>query len=64
MPLIHHVALARELEVSEQAAEILTTNPRVPWKRGPLPTRKTASKPTAAPQPTPDEGDQSLTEEV
>lgn len=49
MPLIHHPLTKEELEVSEQAAEILTTNPRVPWILGPLPTpRLTAPKPTAA----------------
>lgn len=45
MPLIHHLLLQREQEVSEQAARILTTAPRVPWKRGPLPK---STKPTAA----------------
>lgn len=54
--LIHHHLLGRELEVSEAVAEVMTTNPRVPWRYGPLPD------PTAA-TTTPDEGDDSLNEE-
>lgn len=50
MPTIHHLDLNQEIEVSEQAAEILTTNPAVPWVRGPLPSSKT-TKPTAATVP-------------
>lgn len=61
MPLIHHPLLLRELDVLEQHAEILTTNPAVPWVRGPLPKR---AKPTATatvpeegtPNPTSEEG--------
>jgi hypothetical protein len=45
MPLIHHPVLERELEVSEQAAEIWTTVPEVPWLLGPLPP---SAKPTAS----------------
>lgn len=40
MPLIHHNELQQEIEVSEQAAEIFTTVPQVPWKRGPLRSKK------------------------
>lgn len=55
MPLIHHPQLQRELDVSKSAAEVLTTVPRLPWKLGPLPRRRT--RPTATPdQPSP-EGD-------
>lgn len=46
MPIIHHPMLLREMEVSEKSAEILTTVPRVPWKRGPLKAKRT--RPTAA----------------
>jgi hypothetical protein len=54
MPLIHHPVTLREITVSETAADILTTQPRAPWKRGPLRKRP---KPTAIPdQPSP-EGD-------
>jgi hypothetical protein len=60
LPLIHHPLLKREREVTETQAEILTTNPRVPWVRGPLPTSAKPpkrTKPTAIPdQPSP-EGD-------
>ena len=45
MPTIHHPKLRQELEVSESAAEILTTVPRSPWSRGPLKKRRT--RPTA-----------------
>lgn len=47
MPLIHHPDLGRELEVSDKAAKILTTNPRRPWRHGALP------KPTAIPETSP-----------
>jgi hypothetical protein len=47
MPVIHHPWLKRELDVSDQQAEILTTVPRLPWKLGQLPTAK-PQKPTAA----------------
>lgn len=60
MPLIHHPLLRRELEVSETAAEILTTNPRVPWVRGPLSPKH--HRPTAT-KTTPEAGDKSLTRE-
>lgn len=38
MPRIYHPVLQRELDVSETAAELLTTKPRIPWVRGALPT--------------------------
>ena len=50
MPVIHHPTLGRQAEVTESQAQILTTNPRVPWVRGRLP------KPTAIPATSP-EGD-------
>lgn len=62
MPVIHHPLLRRELEVSEIAAEILTTNPRAPWRRGPL--KKIATpKPTAETTTSPEGDPDPLTEE-
>lgn len=56
MPRIHHVDLGRELEVSDQAAEILTTVPRKPWRKGPLPKRSKPPSPTpSARRETPDQ---------
>lgn len=70
MPLIYHPSLRRELEVSDQAAETLTTVPRSPWRRGPLPkpkrttrtTRSTRTHPTAT-SPVPEEGTTNPTSE-
>jgi hypothetical protein len=48
MPVIHHPELKREMTVSEAGAVLWTTEPRSPWKRGPLPAaRKKSPRPTA-----------------
>lgn len=60
MPLIHHPLLGVERDVSDDQAQTLTTNPRVPWVAGPLPK----SKPTAAkPSPVGDITDPPLKED-